>query len=50
MFYFFHGSALAVVTHGFAKKQSAVPDQEIDYAISCRDRFQADPQRHTHEE
>lgn len=50
MLYFFYGRRLAVLTHGFAKQQSAVPDQEIDYAITCRDRFREKPARHTHQE
>jgi phage-related protein len=50
MLYFFHGSSLAVLTHGFTKQQSAVPDEEIEHAITCRGRFQADPKRHTHRE
>ena len=50
MLYFFHGSERAVLTHGFTKQQSAVPDQEIDYAITCCERYEADPKRHTHRE
>ena len=49
MLYFFHDK-VAVLTHGIKKKGDKVPPKEIDRAIRFRERFQADPEAHTHEE
>jgi phage-related protein len=49
LLYFLHGS-LAVLTHGFAKTVSKVPDREIDAAVTCRQHFLADPKNHTYKE
>ena len=43
--YFFHEQQ-AVLTHGFTK-ESAVPDREIDLAITRRKQFVKNPRRHT---
>lgn len=48
--YFFHGQAAVVVSHGFVKRESAVPPIEIERALRRRLAFEADPTRHTHEE
>ncbi len=47
MLYFFHGSQAVVVSHGFAKQRSRVPESEIRRALGCRARFRADPVAHT---
>jgi phage-related protein len=43
--YFFHEQR-AVLTHGFTK-EGAVPDREIDLAITRRKLFVKNPRRHT---
>jgi phage-related protein len=48
MLYFFHDRG-AVLTHGFTKEDQ-VPDREIDLAISRRELFQRNPDRHTFSE
>ena len=47
MLYFFHGTAVVVVMHGFAKQQALVPLPEIWLALERRRRFKADPQAHS---
>ncbi|MGD0868261.1 MAG: type II toxin-antitoxin system RelE/ParE family toxin [Bryobacteraceae bacterium] len=49
MLYFFHGVMVAVVSHGLVKER-AVPPKEIDRAMECKKRFEANPARHTYEE
>ncbi len=49
MLYFFHVEATTVVSHGLAKERR-VPPKEIDTAIKRKKKFEADPQKHTHEE
>ena len=49
MFYFFHKRG-AVVTHGCIKPGRETPPREIDRAIAYRQRFLADPVRHTYQE
>jgi phage-related protein len=49
MLYFFHGREVVVVSHGFAKGGSAVPEREIDQAIQRRWRYESHPVRHRHE-
>lgn len=49
MLYFFHGQT-AVVSHGFAKQEAAVPAGEIKKALEGKARFALDPKRHAHEE
>lgn len=46
MLYFFHGKKAAVVSHGIIKERM-VPPQEIDLAITRKNRFMIHPQRHT---
>ena len=46
MLYFFHQTAVIVVSHGLTKDR-AVPTMEIDLVMGRRRRFNADPQRHT---
>ena len=49
LLYFFHGQErhVAVIAHALTK-ESAVPDKDIDYAISCREAFDLDPDAHTY--
>jgi putative component of toxin-antitoxin plasmid stabilization module len=49
MLYFFHEDIAAVVSHGIVKEKR-VPPKEIDRAITAKKLFEADPERHTHEE
>lgn len=49
MLYFFHAQT-AVLTHGLVKKGGPVPPGEIDRAIAWRQRYESDPDAHTHEE
>ena len=46
MLYFFHGQAVAVVSHGLAKEQK-VPPREIAKATERMEQFKANPGRHT---
>lgn len=48
--YFFHGRLLVVLSHGFSKQQSQVPDSELKVAILRQKRFSAFPSRHTYKE
>lgn len=47
--YFFSGPRIAVLSHGFAKKQARVPAQEIRRAEDRKVIFRADPKGHTAE-
>ena len=47
--YFFHGEIAAVVSHSLIKER-VVPPKEINRAITRKERFMANPQRHTYEE
>src|SRR5687767_13685116 len=49
LLYFFHGRALAVVSHGLVKER-VVPPAEIDLAILRRAAFVGDPKAHTYTE
>lgn len=49
MLYFFHGQAVAILSHGLVK-QRAVSPGEIDRALERKRKFEADPKRHTYEE
>jgi phage-related protein len=49
LLYFFHGNTAVVVSHGITK-ESAVPPQEIDRAISRRAKFLKAPTRYTWEQ
>jgi len=46
MLYFFHGRTVAVVSHGCTKER-AVPKRDIDAAIKRKERFEADPNKHS---
>jgi phage-related protein len=46
--YFFHGRQ-AILSHGLIK-ESEVPPNEIDFAISRRKLFETDPSKHTYED
>jgi hypothetical protein len=45
--YFFAGKNVVVVSRGL-KKESEVPAVEIDRAIECKEKFEADPAAHTY--
>lgn len=47
--YFFHGAMAAVVAHGLVKER-VVPPKEIDHAVRRKRLFEANPDKHTHEE
>ena len=49
MLYFFHGKAVAVLSHGIVKERE-VPPKEIDKAIERKMKFERDPKRHTYGE
>jgi phage-related protein len=44
--YFFHGSAAAIVSHGIVKER-VVPPKEIERAIERKNRFEANPAKHS---
>ncbi len=44
--YFFHGNVAAVVSHGITKEQR-VPRREIERAVERKEKFRANPARHT---
>ncbi len=46
MLYFFHGRSIAVVSHGCTKER-VVPKREIIVAIERKDRFEANPKKHS---
>ena len=46
--YFFHGRVAAVISHGLVK-EDRVPAKEIEKAMERKRKFEADPERHTHE-
>jgi phage-related protein len=46
LLYFFHGQAIAIVSHGLTK-EAAVPSKEIDRAIDRMNRFKANPKKHS---
>lgn len=47
--YFFHGSAVAVLSHGIVKER-IVPPKEIDRAVERKRKFEQAPADHTYEE
>lgn len=47
--YFFHGHAVAVLSHGLVKER-AIPPKEIELARRRKNRFEADPEGHTYGE
>ena len=44
--YFFNGRTIVVVSHGLVKQRAAIPDREINLAISLLLRFEANPRDH----
>jgi phage-related protein len=44
--YFFYGRVAAVLAHGLTKERE-VPPREIEEAVRRKQRFEADPKRHT---
>jgi phage-related protein len=48
--YFFHGRNIAIIAHAIVKEDSAVPDVDIDRAITRQRLFVADPATHTYTE
>ena len=47
--YFFFHKGTAVISHGLTK-EDAVPAREIRLAVSNKDKFERDPERHTYRE
>jgi phage-related protein len=47
--YFFHGKAMAVLSHGLTIER-AVPPKKIDRAVERKKKFESDPKRHTLEQ
>jgi phage-related protein len=47
--YFFHGTKIAVLSHGLVKKR-VVPPKEINKAIERKGKFESNPSRYTHKE
>jgi len=49
MLYFFHGECAVVVSHGFRKQRSSVPQSELALARWRRRLFEASPEAHTYQ-
>ena len=49
LLYFFHGNAVAVLSHGIMKERE-VPPKEIDRAIERKHKFEQAPEAHTYKE
>ena len=47
--YFWHGSTVAIITHGIVKKSRTVPGNEIQRALRRKRDFEQDPVTHTQE-
>ena len=47
--YFFHGKNVVVLTHGITK-EAEVPEKEINAALSRKQAFEKNPERHTYTE
>jgi hypothetical protein len=47
--YFFYGRTVAVLSPSPAKERH-VPPRELEAAVRCKDRFEADPDAHTYHE
>lgn len=47
--YFFHGTAVAVLSHGIVKERE-VPPKEIERAIERKRKFESAPTAHTYKE
>ena len=48
--YFFYGQKAIVLSHGIAKQQAEVPNEDIERAIQRKAVYTANPDRHTHTE
>lgn len=46
--YFFHRNEAVVISHGIIKAR-AVPPKEIDLGVQRKERFEAEPKKHTFE-
>jgi len=47
--YFFSGANVVVLSQGFIKKGSAVPDKEIERALERKLNFEKNPKKHTYQ-
>jgi len=47
--YFFHGRDVALLAHGLTKRK-VIPNADLARAIERKNRFEADPERHTYRE
>lgn len=45
--YFFHERKAVVLSHGFVKKQAAVPEREIEAALRRKLKFKKNSKKHT---
>jgi len=48
LLYFFHGRNVAIVAHGLTK-ESEIPKRDLALAVKRKDKFQANPKRHTNQ-
>ncbi len=48
--YFFHGQNVAILAHAITKEQTAVPDIDIERAITRKCLFEENPDIHTYNE
>ena len=49
MLYFFHGRIAAVISHGLVK-EAEVPPKDIEKAIQKKQKFEQNPNAHSHEQ
>jgi hypothetical protein len=49
LLYFFHGRQVAVLAHGLTKERQ-IPKADLETAIKRKKLFEADPEKHTHQE
>jgi len=47
--YFFHGQNVAILAHAITKEQAAVPNIDIEKAITRKSLFEENPDIHTYE-
>jgi len=48
MLYFFYGRERAVITHGITRQTDKVPPKEIDRSAEMKNRYEEDPDCHSH--
>jgi len=48
--YFFHGTKVVVISHGFPKKGAKIPAKQINIAIKHKKKYETNPKRHTYRE